>query len=178
MLKQTRVIFSLTTALSVFFALSTGALAEHRVALVIGNSGYEHTPALTNPANDAEDVAKSLRDVGFDVTLKLDANKRQFDQSLAEFTRAAKNADSALFYYAGHGMQYQGRNFVVPTDAELKDEVSLRDEAVPIDDVKAALSATRGVRIMVLDSCRNNPLADRFVRSVSSNTRDLPKVQG
>ena len=75
-------------------------------------------------------------------------------------------------------MQYQGRNFVVPTDAELKDEVSLRYEAVPIDDVKAALSATRGVRIMVLDSCRNNPLADRFVRSVSSNTRDLPKVQG
>jgi uncharacterized caspase-like protein len=154
------------------------ALAEKRVALVIGNSKYRNTPALTNPVNDASDVAQALTAIGFQVTLKLDGEKRQMDQAIAQFARDANGADAALFYYAGHGMQFQGQNYVMPVDAELQDEISLRYEMTAIEDVKAALERSNGVKIMVLDSCRNNPLAARLVRSISANARDIPNVRG
>jgi Caspase domain len=153
-------------------------LADKRVALVIGNSKYKNTPSLVNPENDASDVAEALRAVGFQVTLKLDAEKRQMDQAVAQFAREAGESDAALFYYAGHGMQFEGHNYVMPVDAELQDEISLRYEMTAIDDVKAALERSSGVKIMVLDSCRNNPLAAKLVRSISAVTRDIPNVQG
>jgi uncharacterized caspase-like protein len=89
------------------------------VALVIGNGGYRHTPALQNPPNDAIDVAAALKAISFDVTLKTDLEKRQMDQVIAQFARDGKTADAALFYYAGHGMQFEGKNFIMPVDAEL-----------------------------------------------------------
>jgi uncharacterized caspase-like protein len=152
------------------------SLADKRVALVIGNSNYKNTPTLANPDNDATDVAQALSSIGFQVTLKLDAEKRQMDQAVVQFAREASTADAALFYYAGHGMQYQGRNYVMPVDAELQDEISLRYEMTAIDDVKAALERSSGVKIMVLDACRNNPLAAKLVRSISVHTRDVPDV--
>ena len=94
--------------LSFLFALlaqSAPSLADKRVALVIGNSTYAYTPALTNPKNDATDVAKALTGIGFEVTLGLDVDKRKMDQIVAQFARAAISADAVLFYYAGHGMQ-------------------------------------------------------------------------
>lgn len=154
------------------------AFADKRVALVIGNSKYSNTPALENPVNDATDVSQALSSIGFKVTLKLDASKRDMDQAIAQFARDATSADAAMFYYAGHGMQFQGQNYVMPVDAELKDEISLRYEMTAMDDVKAALQRSPGVKIMVLDSCRNNPLAAKLVRSISANTRDVPNVQG
>jgi uncharacterized caspase-like protein len=156
----------------------TPCFADKRVALVIGNSKYKNTPALTNPVNDATDVAQALAAIGFEVTLKLDSEKRQMDQATAQFAREASNADAVLFYYAGHGMQFQGRNFLMPVDAELQDEISLRYEMTAIDDVKAALEQSSGVKIMVLDACRSNPLAAKLVRSISATTRDVPNVQG
>jgi hypothetical protein len=153
-------------------------LADKRVALVIGNSKYKNTPSLVNPENDAADVAEALRAVGFQVTLRLDAEKRQMDQAIAQFAREASDSDAALFYYAGHGMQFQGRNYVMPVDAELQDEISLRYEMTAIEDVKAALERSNGVKIMVLDACRNNPLATKLVRSISAVSRDIPNVQG
>jgi hypothetical protein len=153
-------------------------LADKRVALVIGNSKYKNTPSLVNPQNDAADVADALRAVGFQVTLRLDAEKRQMDQAIAQFAREASDSDAALFYYAGHGMQFQGRNYVMPVDAELQDEISLRYEMTAIDDVKVALERSNGVKIMVLDACRNNPLAAKLVRSISAVSRDIPNVQG
>lgn len=119
-----------------------------------------------------------MKAVGFQVTLKTDLAKRQMEQAVAQFARDGRGADAALFYYAGHGMQFEGRNFIMPVDAELQDEVSLRYEMTSIDDVKAALQLSTGVKIMVLDACRANPLADKFVRSISVTTRDIPKVQG
>jgi hypothetical protein len=157
---------------------SERAYADKRVALVIGNSNYKNTPALTNPVNDATDLAQALTGLGFQVTLKLDVEKRQMDQAVAQFSREATDADAALFYYAGHGMQFQGQNYVMPVDAELQDEISLRYEMTAIDDVKAALQRSSGVKIMVLDSCRNNPLAAKLVRSIKVTTRDIPNVQG
>jgi len=152
--------------------------ADKRVALVIGNAKYKNTPALANPGNDAADVAQALRAVGFQVTVRIDAEKRQMDQAVAQFARDAGNADAALFYYAGHGMQFQGHNYIMPVDAELQDEISLRYEMTSIDDVKAALQRSSGVKIMVLDACRDNPLAAKLVRSISASTRDIPTVQG
>jgi uncharacterized caspase-like protein len=166
---------------AVFIALTAQVapcLADKRVALIIGNSNYKNTPSLLNPQNDAADVAQALRAIGFQVALKIDAEKRQMDQAVAQFARDANDADAALFYYAGHGMQFQGRNYVMPVDAELQDEISLRYEMTAIDDVKVALERSNGVKIMVLDSCRNNPLAAKLVRSISTATRDVPNVQG
>ncbi|MDE2362277.1 MAG: caspase family protein [Hyphomicrobiales bacterium] len=164
--------------LMLWFVQSTAALADKRVALVIGDSKYRGTAFLPNPANDAEDIAAALRAIGFDVIFKVNADKREMDESLARFARAAREADAALFFFAGHGMQHQGRNYIMPVDAELEDEVSLRYQMVSLDDVKAALDLSPGVKVMVLDACRNNPLAERFVRSIKSGSRDIPNIHG
>jgi Caspase domain len=152
--------------------------AASRVALVVGNSQYQNTAALSNPANDATDVGAALEAIGFKVMVRVDATKRQMDQAIEQFARDANSADAALFYYAGHGMQYEGRNYLVPVDAELRDEVSVHYELTSIDDIKLALQQSKGVRIVILDSCRNNPLAERLVRSLSLETRELPNVRG
>jgi len=178
MLRSCRLVLAVMAQCLAVWLLASPALAANRVALIVGNSRYLNTPTLDNPANDAGDVAEALKGLGFNVTLRLDATKRQLDASLAQFARDARTADAALFYYAGHGMQFQGRNYLMPVDAELQDEVSLRYEMSSIDDVKAALQESSGVKILVLDSCRNNPLATRFTRSISQSTRDIPKVQG
>jgi uncharacterized caspase-like protein len=154
------------------------ASADERVALVVGNSHYKSTAALANPTNDANDVAAALTSVGFKVSLVLDADKHQFDRSVEQFARSARTANAALFYYAGHGMQFQGQNYLVPVDAELRDEISVRYELTSIDEVKEALQNSAGVQILILDSCRDNPLAENLVRSLRAQSRDLPNVRG
>src|SRR5712671_631706 len=133
---------------------ASAAWAERRVALVIGNSQYKNSSlALFNPKNDAEDVAASLRTLGFEVILKIDADRRDFDLAMTQFARMATYADTALFYYAGHALQHQGQNYLMPTDAQLQDEISLRYEMVSLDDVRAGLERAGGVKIMILDAC-------------------------
>lgn len=158
-----RVIFLCIAGLLLVSA--TEAKAERRVALIVGNSHYRDSSlALTNPVNDAHDVAKAFRELGFDVIETIDADRQGLDRSMANFARAATNADTALFYYAGHAIQYQGRNYLMPIDAEIQDEVSLRFQLVAVDDVRSALDRTNGVKILILDSCRNNPIADMLQR--------------
>ena len=131
------------------------AWAERKVALVIGNTQYKNPSlVLLNPRNDAEDVAAALRSLDFEVILTVDANKRDFDVAMTQFARQATGADAALFYYAGHALQYQGRNYLMPTDGELEDEVSLRYQMVMLDDVRAAVERADGVKIVILDACR------------------------
>jgi uncharacterized caspase-like protein len=160
-----------------------GALPGHadkRVALVIGNGAYQNTAALPNPANDAEDMAAALRAVGFEVIVEKNANKRSLEMAMARFGRIAQNADAALFYYAGHGIQYRGLNYLVPVDARLEDEFSVNYELTRIDDVLFALSGARGVKLLVLDACRNNPLADRLSRTASRDVgigRGLSRIE-
>jgi hypothetical protein len=145
------------------------ARADRRVALVVGNATYKtNAMSLTNPANDAQDVTSALKDLGFDVLSVANVNKRDMDVALGKFARMATGADSALFYYAGHGIQYQGRNYLVPVDAVLEDEISVRYEMTAIDDIRDALDRAEGVKIMILDACRNNPLADRMRKSGGS----------
>jgi hypothetical protein len=136
--------------------------AEKRVALVIGNSAYRHTERLANPRNDATDVAAALRSAGFEVTEGLDLDKEGMDRELARFARSAADASAAVVFYAGHGLQYQGQNYLVPVDAALEDEIGIRFETTSIDDLMSAFVRVSGVQILILDACRNNPLAGRL----------------
>jgi uncharacterized caspase-like protein len=159
--------------------LPSGACAEQRVALVVGNAQYKNPNlVLYNPKNDAEDVAGVLRSLGFEVILRVDAGKRDFDLAMTQFARLATDADAALFYFAGHALQYQGRNYLMPTDAELEDDISLRYQMMMLDDVRAALERTVGVKIMILDACRNNPVVDRLKRRMVGVTRGFDLVRG
>ena len=144
------------------------ASAERRVALVIGNAAYQHTTTLANPVNDAQDLAATLAKLGFEVIVAHDLNKRGMEMAIVRFARAAQDADAALFFYAGHGIQHRGANYLVPIDARLEDEFSLNFELTRISDVLAALESARGVKVLVLDACRNNPLASRLMQKSAS----------
>jgi len=152
------------------------AQGEKRVALVIGNSSYESTPALANPTNDADDIAAALQRIGFIVQVERNLTKRGMESALVQFARLAENADAALFFYAGHGIQYRGMNFLMPIDARLEDEISVNYELVRIDDVMFSLDRARGVKVVVLDACRNNPLYERLVQR--NSTRDMLPTRG
>src|SRR5262245_49708952 len=152
------------------------AHAEKRVALVIGNATYQNTQPLANPSNDASDIADALKRVGFDVVLEQNLDKRGMERSIAQFARDARDADAALFYYAGHGLQHRGLNYLMPTDARLEDEFSLNFEMTRLDDVLLSLGQARSVKILVLDACRRNPLIDRL--ATVATPRDFVATRG
>jgi hypothetical protein len=155
------------------------ALADKRVALIVGNSQYTRiTPKLVNPANDAHDLALALTSIGFDVILRTDVGKSEFGQALVEFSRKARNADTAFFYYAGHGLQHDGKNYFLPTDIEVQDEFDFNYRAISQDDILYAVGQAKNVKIVVLDACRDNPLARQFIasRSWGGDTHGLARI--
>lgn len=137
---------------------------DKRVALVVGNAKYKAVTPLVNPANDAPDVAKALGDLGFEVILAQDTDLKAFNRSVANFRRTAKGADVMLFFFAGHGVQSGGINYLLPVDADIIDATSIEGEAVSVEMIKNAFLDANpgGIKIMVLDACRNNPFADRL----------------
>jgi uncharacterized caspase-like protein len=136
------------------------APAEPRVALVVGNAAYP-TAALRNPVNDAKVIAERLRKLGFDVTLRTDVTQREMTRAVSQFGQSLKPGAVALFYFAGHGMQVKGRNFLIPVDAEIATEASVRSEAVDLDLLLEQLGPAR-LSMVILDACRNNPFENRF----------------
>lgn len=155
--------------------IATPALAEKRAALVIGNSGYQHAAALPNPANDARDMAAALTASGFEVVLGIDLDRRGFDDKVRAFTRLLEKADVALLYYAGHGLQVSGANFLVPVDARLETERDLDFETVRLDFVLRQMELGREGRtsIVFLDACRDNPLARNLARTMGTRSAAL-----
>jgi chemotaxis protein histidine kinase CheA len=139
--------------------------AEKRVALVIGNGAYKNAPRLPNPRNDAEDVAAALKRTGFETIVVTDLDKAGMEDAEIRFARAARGADVALFYYSGHAMQFGGINYLAPVDAKLTDEADLRRMA-RMDDILSDLQQAKDIRIIVLDACRDNPLADSLRISI------------
>ncbi|MDP3410981.1 caspase family protein [Bosea sp. (in: a-proteobacteria)] len=161
------------------------AASERRVALVIGNSSYANAPVLPNTVNDARDMAASLRKVGFEVVDGVDLDKRGMDQAVTRFARLAQDADAVMFYYAGHGLQFNGENYLVPIEARVEDEIGVQYETTRLNDVVTALNFSRGVKIMVLDACRNNPFVGQLAKrqatrgfAVGSGLAPVARAQG
>jgi uncharacterized caspase-like protein len=141
------------------------AVAAKRVALVIGNAKYVHEERLANPGNDAREVAAALQRIGFDeVEVVLDADLIAMQSALARFARSTGASDLALIYYSGHGIEVDGRNYLIPTSAKLADAGDVDFEAVPLELAIAAADRAGRVKILVLDACRSNPFRTRMVR--------------
>ncbi len=136
-----------------------------KIALVIGNSAYANTSALVNPANDAQIVANAARAAGFDVTIASDLNMASFQRTLRDFRVAADGSDVAMIYYAGHGIEGQGKNWLIPIDSKLETQFDLPYEAINMDRLLESLAGSK-VRIVVLDACRNNPFANAWKSGV------------
>lgn len=164
----------LVIAATLAFAKSSSA--ETRVALVIGNGAYKNAPQLPNPLNDANDVAAALKRDGFDTILATNLNKDGMQDAAIRFARAARTADVAMFYYSGHAVQFAGVNYLAPIDIELNDEADLR-RMIRVDEIVSDLQQAKNLRILVLDSCRDNPLADQLKRSIGTS-RSLPLQRG
>lgn len=161
--------------------LAVPAEADKRVALVIGNAQYAHTSPLKNPRNDATAVAAALRELGFEVIEGLDQKQVEMQQAIAEFAGKLETADVGLLYYAGHGLQVDGRNYLVPIDARLRTELELQFQTVPTDLLLNVMESRNRVSILLLDACRDNPLAEQLSRSMgtrsSSLGRGLAKIE-
>jgi tetratricopeptide (TPR) repeat protein len=137
-----------------------------RVALVIGNSAYRSVAPLANPQRDTEAVAATLRNIGFDiVSVAADATRERVDAALRTFADEAEKADWAMVYYAGHGIEVGGTNYLVPVDARLAADRDVQFEAVPLDRVMAAVEGARKLRLIVLDACRDNPFTAQMRRT-------------
>lgn len=144
-----------------------------RVALVIGNANYRHAGALANPANDAGDIAEVLRKLGFDVVDGLDLDKRGMEDKIREFGRKLDRAELALFFYAGHGMQVAGKNYLMPVDSRLERPGDLNFETIDVSLVLAQMEAEQRVNLVLLDACRNNPLARSFASKLGARSASV-----
>ena len=144
-----------------------------RVALVIGNSAYNSAPVLANPRNDAADMAAVLGELGFEVIAGLDLDKMQMDRSIRTFADKLSGAELAAFFYAGHGLQVAGVNYLVPIDAQLSSAGALDFEAVRVDLVQKSMERETKTNVMFLDACRDNPLARNLARSLGTRSAEV-----
>ena len=141
-----------------------------RVALVIGNSAYTNSPALANPSNDANDVARAFETLGFQVIKGLDLNKRGMEEILQRFARSLSNSTVGVFFYAGHGLQVSGRNYMVPIDAKLEDAYGVDFELIRLDLVHRTMERASNTNILFVDACRDNPLARNLARAMGTRS--------
>ena len=144
------------------------ALAQNRVALVIGNGAYEKVPELPNPPRDAADLGRALERLNFRVTQVRNANAQEMRKAVVEFGRSAEGSDMAVVFYAGHGMEVGGENWLIPISAELRSDADIESEAVSLRSISAQVSKARQLGLVILDACRNNPFAAKMKRSIST----------
>ncbi len=146
------------------------AIAETRVAFLVGNANYRHADALDNPHNDINIVAQSLSDLGFEVVLHFDLERREIGKQLSRFLSSTTDADVTLFYFAGHGMQFKGQNYVLGTDAKLESEFDIEAEALNLQLITNQLELHSRAALLFIDACRDNPIATEFYeRNFSEN---------
>lgn len=162
-------------------ALAGPALAApgERHALIIGNSAYSHVPSLGNPGNDASDLAARLEGLGYIVDLRRDLSRVELNAALRDFRRKSLGADHALIYFAGHGIEIDRSNYLIPTDAALKSDIDVEFEAVSLDRVVLAASGATKLSLVILDACRDNPFLKSMTRSAATRSigRGLAKVE-
>ncbi|MEM9939430.1 MAG: caspase domain-containing protein [Pseudomonadota bacterium] len=169
-MKQLRTTLRLVLFVVSVFSVSTmaaNAAEERRIALVIGNGAYQNVPALPNPGNDAADMAEALTLAGFEVIEGRDLTHQDMMQTIREFVELLDGATTGFFFYAGHGLQVDGRNYMLPVDTVLRSEQALQFEAVDMNLVLAQMEREPRVNVIVLDACRDNPFAASLQRSLS-----------
>ncbi|MGX1318416.1 putative caspase-like protein [Bradyrhizobium sp. USDA 377] len=143
-------------------------LAQSRVALVIGNGAYEKVPELPNPTRDAADIGRALERLDFKVTQVKNVTAQEMRKAVVEFGRSAEGADLAVVFYAGHGMEVGGENWLIPISAELRSDTDIESEAISLRSVSLQVSKARKLGLVILDACRNNPFAAKMKRSIST----------
>jgi uncharacterized caspase-like protein len=156
------------------------AFAEKRVALIVGNSTYQTVPQLPNPSRDASAVAKLLKDAGFDtVDVQLNVGNLEFKRSIRRFEAMADQADIAVVYYAGHGLEISGTNYLIPIDAKLASDRDADDEAIPLERLVSSTDGAKRLRLVILDACRDNPFVTTMRRERANRavTSGLGKVE-
>lgn len=164
----------------VFYGFAGQALAEKRVALVIGNSSYRNVPSLPNPRNDAAEIASLFRSAGFSaVDARRDLGISDMRRAISDFAEMASDADVAVVYFAGHGIEVDGANYVIPVDAKLSRDFDIEDEAISLDRILKSIEPTRRLRLVILDACRDNPFLKTMKRTIASRSigRGLAKVE-
>src|ERR1700687_3468308 len=160
--------------------MSQPAWAVKRVALIVGNSTYKNATQLMNPVNDAAAVAAVLKSAGFDVVdTRLDLQVADMRHALRDFADQAREADIAVVYYAGHGIEIDGTNYLIPTDATLERDTDVYDEAFSLDRVLLAIEPAGQLRLVIVDACRNNPFAEAMKRTVGARaiSRGLARIE-
>jgi hypothetical protein len=156
------------------------AFAQKRVALVIGNSAYQNVVPLANPINDAAVIAATLKNAGFDVVdSRHDLPAAETRHALRDFADRASDADIAVVYYAGHGIEVDGANYLIPVDAKLGRDTDVYDEALSLDRILIAIEPAKKLRLVILDACRDNPFTKTMKRTVASRAigQGLAKVE-
>lgn len=166
----------LLLAVLLLVAGPSSSATQRRVALVVGMGHYANVPELPNPPRDAKAIGDKLAALGFEVDSHLDADYRDFAKALREFGIKAQGADVALIYYAGHGMQVERENFLIPTDARLERERDLLYEAMPLERVMGEASQARTLGIVILDACRNNPFVEKLSQTQVARAARAVKV--
>ena len=155
-------------------------MAQKRVALVIGISNYQQVPRLANPTRDAKAMSLLLKNAGFDVVdSQRDLGISELRRAIREFSEVSRDADISVIYYAGHGIEVDGMNYLVPADAKLLSDFDIEDETVSLDRVLRALDAAKRLKLVILDACRDNPFVKKMKRSVASRTvgRGLAQIE-
>jgi uncharacterized caspase-like protein len=156
------------------------AWAAKRVALVIGNAAYQNAPTLPNPVNDGAVIAQTLKDAGFDVVdSRHDLAAVEMRRALRDFSDRARDADIAVIYYAGHGLEVDGNNYLIPVDAKLERDADVYDEGLSLDRVLVAIEPAKQLRLVILDACRDNPFTKTMKRTLATRSidRGLAKVE-
>ena len=156
------------------------AFAEKRVALVLGNSAYQNVAPLANPVNDSAKIAATLKDAGFDVVdSRRDLPAAETRRALRDFADRARDADIAVVYYAGHGIEVDGANYLIPVDARLERDTDIYDEGLSLDRILIAIEPAKKLRLVILDACRDNPFSRTMKRTVASRAigQGLAKVE-
>jgi uncharacterized caspase-like protein len=157
------------TVLAVFICAGGQAFADKRVALVIGNSSYAHAPVLDNPVNDATAVSIMLEGAGFQVVeTRSNLDLAGMGRVIRDFAMMTRDADVAVVFYAGHGIEVDGVNYLIPTDARLATDIDVEYEAMPLDRVLRVLEPARSLRLVILDACRDNPFVRTMKRTMAS----------
>jgi uncharacterized caspase-like protein len=172
-MRSCAIVLALAASIAALAVAPQGAHAQARVALVIGNSAYKHSAPLDNPRNDAADMAAILRKLNFKVIDGTDLDKAAFDRKVAEFAAALRGASVGLFFYAGHGLQVGGQNYLVPVDAQADTAAALDFQMVRLDLVQRTMEREAQTNIIFLDACRDNPLARNLARSMGTRSADI-----